>query len=90
MEFETTERVQGELGARIEDVVQEAVDAVTAAYLNDAAIDVEDDLRTQLTARGVRPVDDRWIPEASRRIRAGHEVTVGRHDGSVDPGRAPD
>jgi hypothetical protein len=89
MEFETTERVQGELAARIEDVVQEAVDAVTAAYISDAAIDVEDHLRTQLTARGVRPVDERWITEAAQQIRAGHEVTVGRHDGSVDPGQTP-
>jgi hypothetical protein len=87
MEFERTDAaVAGELGARVQDVVQEAIDAVSTTYTNDAGIDVEEHLRLQLAGRGVRPTDERWFAETARQIRAGHDVTIGRHDGSMDPG----
>ena len=74
----------GELGARARDVAQEAVDAVAAAYTSDAGIDVDDQLRAQLASRGIETVDEGWLAEVARRIRSGHEVRVGRSDGSVE------
>ena len=75
----------GELGARVEDVAQEAIDAVAATYTNDAGIDVDEHLRAQLSSRGITGADGGWIAEVSHEIRSGHQVEVGRSDGSVGP-----
>ncbi len=82
MEFETTH--EGELGAPVEDVAQEAVDATATRYTRMPDIDVEQDLRQQLHGRGLRAVTDATVEEIATMIRAGHEVRVGRHDGSIE------
>lgn len=73
-----------DLGARIEDVAQEAIDATATLYTNDPDIDVEEQLRAQLAGRGVAPADEATLDEIAQSIRAGHSVSVGESDGSVD------
>ena len=75
---------QNELGARIDDVAQEAIDAVSLLYANDASIDVEQHLQDQLSSRGIAAADQETLAEAARDIRAGHSPSVGEPDGSVD------
>jgi hypothetical protein len=72
-----------ELGAPVLDVAQEAVDATAGSYASDAAIDVEDHLRAQLSSRGLR-ADDAVVAEVATAIRSGDQVTVGNRDGSVE------
>lgn len=81
--------IDGELGAPIEDVAQEAIDATASAYTNDARIDVDEQLRVQLHARGIAASDDASIAELAHGIRSGHHVSVGRPDGSIDLGSEP-
>jgi hypothetical protein len=84
--FELTPDFEGKLGAPIEDVAQEAVDATASTYAHDASIDVERHLRAQLGSRGVKASNDMWVAEAAREIRSGHRIVVGKPDGSIDPG----
>jgi hypothetical protein len=84
MKFEINRPGQHELGAPIQDVAQEAVDATARTYAGDPGIDVEEHLRTQLSSRGIAAADDETVDHLAREIRAGHDVTVGQHDGSVD------
>jgi hypothetical protein len=72
------------LGARIEDVAQEAIDATATLYTNDPGVDVEEQLRAQLSSRGVAPADEGTLSEVAQSIRAGHSVSVGQSDGSID------
>ncbi|MCW2813408.1 MAG: hypothetical protein JWN84_863 [Nocardioides sp.] len=74
-----------DVGARFEDVVQEAVDATSTAYTNDAGIDVEDFLRGQLSSRGVADLAEPRVGGLVAAIRSGHGVELGEHDGSVQP-----
>jgi hypothetical protein len=85
MMFELTPDFQGELGAPIEDVAQEAVDATASTYAHDASIDVERHLRAQLGSRGVKASNDEWVSQAAQEIRSGHRIVLGQPDGSVDP-----
>jgi hypothetical protein len=85
MRFEVLPDFDGELGARVEDVAQEAIDATATLYTSDGGIDVDDQLRTQLQARGLSAPEE-TIAEVARGIRSGHHVAVGRSDGSVAEG----
>lgn len=87
MEFKTV-RADHDLGARIEDVAQEAIDATALTFAHDAGIDVEDLLRAQLASRAIAAADDQTLAEATREIRAGRPPSVGRSDGSVAARRA--
>lgn len=71
-----------DLGAPLEDVAQEAVDATAAAYTNDATIDVEERLGAELRSRSVRADEDALAGVAAE-IRSGHRVHLGRSDGST-------
>ena len=73
----------GDLAAPVEDVAQEAIDAVAATHANDAEIDVDEHLRAQLRSRGITSADQAWVQEVAQEIRAGHPVRVGLPDGSV-------
>jgi hypothetical protein len=83
VKFEMDPEVAGDLGAPIEDVAQEAIDAVAATYASDAGIDVDQQLRAQLSGRGIRAANEEWISEIAQAIRSGHRVRVGEPDGSV-------
>jgi hypothetical protein len=72
-----------DLGAPVQDVAQEAIDAVATTYTNDAGIDVDQQLRAQLSSRGIRAVDESWLSEVAHDIRSGHHVRVGQPDVSV-------
>jgi hypothetical protein len=67
-------------------VLQEAIDATAVACAGDSRLDVEQSLRTELASRGIDQVDDAWLSDTVEKIRQGHEVVVGEHDGSVDDG----
>ena len=84
MEFRAADDAPTDLGARVEDAAQEAIDATALAYTHDADIDVAVHLRAQLSDRAVVAADDRTLEEVARSIRAGHDVRVGRSDGSVE------
>lgn len=84
MNFVVAHGNQDDLGARVEDVAQEAIDATAALYTNDPGIDVEEQLRAQLAGRGVAAADEATLDEIAQSIRAGHSVSVGQSDGSVD------
>ena len=73
-----------DLGARVEDVAQEAVDATALTYANDPAIDVEEHLREQLESRGLATTDDETLTRLAQQIRGGHPVRIGEPDGSVE------
>jgi hypothetical protein len=83
MEFEFTH--EG-ISAPVRDVAQEAIDAAAATYANNPGADVEEQLRMQLSSRGVRATRGDLITEIAQGIRAGHQVNVGRPDGSIDAG----
>jgi len=83
MELAMNAEYDGELGAPVQDVAQEAIDAVAVTYSNDSGIDVEEQLRAQLSGRGIRSADDSWVADVARQIRSGHDVQVGRSDGSM-------
>ena len=83
VKFELADDFQGELGAPLEDVAQEAVDATATVYTNDASIDVEQHLSVELSSRGIKAVKAEWIAEVGGGIRSGHHVSVGEPDGSV-------
>ncbi|MDZ5661718.1 hypothetical protein SFC79_08090 [Nocardioides sp. S-58] len=82
MEFEMAR--DGDLGAPVQDVAQEAVDATATRYTRTPDIDVEQTLREQLQGRGIRAVSEATIGEIATSIRAGHSVRLGRHDGSIE------
>jgi hypothetical protein len=84
MNFVMARDNQDELGARIEDVAQEAIDATASAYANEPGVDVEAHLRAQLSSRGIAAADESTLDEVARSIRAGHSVSVGQSDGSLD------
>ena len=69
MEF--TQVHEGELGARVQDVAQEAVDATET-------------LRQHLHARGLAAASDADLEQVATSIRSGHAVELGEHDGSID------
>ncbi len=71
-----------DLGAPIEDVTQEAIDATSTAYTNDATIDVEERLALEVRSRGVR-ADAGAIAGVAAASRSGHRVDLGRSDGST-------
>jgi hypothetical protein len=82
MQFETIH--PRDLGAPIQDVAQEAVDATATRYTRTPDIDVEQTLREQLHGRGIRAIDEATITDIAVRVREGHEVRIGAHDGSVE------
>lgn len=55
-------------------VTQEAVDATSTAYTEDASTDVEERLRQEMSGRGLDVDDDEWLAEVGERIRSGHGV----------------
>ena len=73
---------EGELGAPLQRIVQEALAATETTYAGDPSINVEDALRDELHSRGVSSVNPAWAESAATSVRAGHEVAIG-HDGSV-------
>ncbi len=79
---------QDDLGARIGDVAQEAIDAVALAYAHDAATDVERRLEAEFASRGIVAADAETLDEIQRGIRAGRTPSVGRPDGSPPGGQA--
>lgn len=83
MRFQTAHDGPDDLGAPIEDVAQEAIEAAALTYASDAGIDVEEHLRAQLSSRGLAAADESTIPEVAEAIRAGHSPSVGWSDGSV-------
>jgi len=85
MRFEVVRDIDGELGAPIEEVAQDAVDATAGLYTNDASIDVEEQLRVQLHARGIAASDESSLAELAHRIRSGHHVSVAEPDGPDAP-----
>ena len=84
MKFEIANDYDGELGAPIDDVAQEAIDAAATTYTGDASVDVEQQLRAQLASRGIQAADEESIAQIAQEIRSGHHVSVGRPDGSVE------
>lgn len=74
----------GELGAPVGDVAQEAVDATATTYTRSPEIDVEEVLRRELHSRGLAPDTDASLQELATAIRSGHDVRIGRHDGSIE------
>lgn len=63
-------------------VVQEAVDATSTAYTEDASIDVAARLRQEIDDRGFEIDDTAWLEEVAHAIRSGHGVTVDATEGS--------
>lgn len=80
---------EGELAAPPGDVAQEAVDATTTTYANDPGIDVAEHLRAQFSSRGLQAAREEDLSQLAQRIRSGHAVRLGHHDGSVDPNQHP-
>ena len=60
----------------VAEVVQAAVDSTAAAYANDAGLDVEERLRSELVGRGVDLDDEGSLAEAATGIRSGHSLRI--------------
>jgi hypothetical protein len=58
-------------GPPLEPEVVAAVDATSAAYTQDAGLDVSARLREELERRG-QPVDEETVGRLARLVRAGH------------------
>ncbi|MBM9460175.1 hypothetical protein JK386_09690 [Nocardioides sp. zg-536] len=65
-----------ELGAPVLAVAQQAIDAVSTAYAQDAAADVEARLVAELHSRGLR-ADEATLAETAHEIRSGHHTHPG-------------
>ena len=61
-----------------QEATQEAVDATSTAYADDAHLDVEARFRSEMETRGYTVTDDEWVSELAHNIRSGHPVIVGR------------
>jgi hypothetical protein len=81
MKFETIH--DHDLGAPVRDVAQEAVDATVVRRSRSGDIDLEQSLRDELRSRGLGAGDD-TLRRLADDIRAGREVRLGEHDGSID------
>ena len=60
-----------------QEATQEAVDATSTAYAEDAHVDVEATFRAEMEKRGYHVTDDEWVSELAHNIRSGHPVIVG-------------
>lgn len=69
---------------RVQAVAQEAIDATATVYVGDASVDVEAELRREMSSRGVNVTSDEWLREVAHQIRSGHPLRVGPSDGSMD------
>jgi hypothetical protein len=76
MRFEADPDFDGEVGGDVAALAQEAVEAASTAYTEDAHVDVEERLRTELRERGVAAVDAASVAELAHGIRSGHHVSV--------------
>jgi hypothetical protein len=83
MAFDTGGEHGDDRTSSVEQVAQEAIDAVADTYSSDAHIDVEQELRDELASRGVRFSDASWVAEVARHIRSGHRLTLGEADGPL-------
>ncbi len=83
MEFETIH--DHDLSAPVRDVAQEAVDSTVVTWTRSRSrdIDLEQSLRDELRSRGLG-TDDDTLRRLADDIRAGREVRIGEHDGSID------
>lgn len=63
-----------ETAQQVRAVTQQAVDATSTAYTEDASTDVEQRLRREMSDRGLDVDDEEWIAEVGQRIRSGHGV----------------
>lgn len=77
-------------------LLQDAIEATSTAYTDDATTDVEQRLLAELRDHGVELDDDDWVGEVARAIRSGHGVqldetapTGADDDPSADPSTAP-
>jgi hypothetical protein len=82
--FEMAPEFEGEVGAPIDHLAQEAINATATAYADDAGIDVEQLLRAQLSSHAIEARNDQWIAQTGHRIRSGHHVSIAKPDGPVD------
>jgi hypothetical protein len=56
---------------------QDAIDATSTAYAEDAHLDVEEHFRKEMQRHGLAVTDDEWVRELAHNIRSGHPVIVG-------------
>ncbi len=66
---------------RVRALTQEAVEATSTAYTEDAHVDVDARLREEMAGRGL-PVEDGWVTHVAHGIRSGHHLSF------EDPGSA--
>ena len=66
---------------QVQSATQAAVDATATAYTDDASVDVDKRLRSELSQRGLDVDDDAWLAEVAHRVRSGHHVVF---DGPAD------
>jgi hypothetical protein len=59
---------------QVQSATQAAVDATATAYTDDASVDVDMRLRSELSQRGLDVDDDHWLAEVAHRVRSGHHV----------------
>ena len=60
----------------LRELSQQAIDATSTAYTQDASLDVGARLREEMSERGLDVDDDAWIDQVSHAIRSGHGVRV--------------
>ncbi len=56
---------------------QDAIDATSTAYAEDAHLDVEEHFRQEMQKHGLAVTDEKWVRELAHNIRSGHPVIVG-------------
>jgi hypothetical protein len=76
MRFEVDPDYSGEIDTHTDAIAQAAIDATATAYCDDAAIDVDERLRSELRNRGIVPPEEESIVQLARSIRSGHHVSV--------------
>jgi hypothetical protein len=84
MRLEMNAEYDHDLGAPVHDVARQAVEAAAATYAGTADIDVDEQVRVQLSSRGIKRVDEAWVSEVARSIRAGHLASALQTDGSIE------
>jgi hypothetical protein len=74
VEFKSNPDFEGQMGERVIELTQAAVDETMQVYIDDVDLDVEERLRWELERRGVSITSDEWLADQADLVRAGRPL----------------
>ena len=77
VEFDVNPGGEGQMSPRMVETLQSAVDATASAYAENADLNVEEWLRTELGLWGISVSDDDWLADQADVIRTRQPIPAG-------------